>query len=285
VRFHATGKVALDHIYTQPDPRAYFGTLRGLEYGIPQLAKPYFRRLIDAYRPARQVPLPKVLDLGCSYGINGALLNCNATMSELYERYCGPDAVAQTRDRLLTRDRQLVQARRRIRTMRLVGLDISIEALEYARSAGFIEDAVHANLEDQDPSDRQRAQLTGTDVIISTGCVGYVTEQTIARLVEAAGERRPWMAHFVLRMFPFEPVTECLDGLGYQTHRLDRPFRQRRFANRQEQLRVLDTLADIGLDPRGLETDGWLYAQLYLCRPRVRPGRTVVDLATIRTGG
>jgi SAM-dependent methyltransferase len=234
---------------------------------------------------ARQISLPQVLDLGCSYGINGALLNCDATMSELYERYCGPDAVAQNRDGLLTRDRQLVRSRHRARTMRLIGVDVSVEALEYARSAGFIDDGVHADLEERDPTDQERAQLAGTDVVISTGCIGYATERTIARLVEAAGEPRPWMAHFVLRMFPFEPVTACLDELGYETRRLDRPFRQRRFASREEQVLVLDTLADIGVDPRGLETDGWLYAQLHWGRPRARPDRTVVDLAMTSTGG
>src|SRR5213592_4362566 len=70
--------------------------------------------------------------------------------------------------------------RHRVRTMSLIGVDVSIKALEYARSAGFIDDAVHADLEDQDPTDQERAQLTGTDVVISTGCIGYVTERTIA---------------------------------------------------------------------------------------------------------
>jgi hypothetical protein len=139
---------------------------------------------------------------------------------------------------------------------------------------------VHADLEERDPTDGEREQIAGTDIIISTGCIGYVTDRTIARLVEATGEPRPWMAHFVLRMFPFEPVTEYLATAGYETLQLDRPFKQRRFASQEEQALVLDTLSEIGVDPRGLETDGWLYAQLHICRPRVGRGRTVVDLAT-----
>ena len=86
--FDATGKVALDHIYTQPDPRAYFRNLRGLDYLIPQLAKPYFHQ---AHRGApgrpRRWRCRSVLDVGCSYGINAALLSCDATMDELYDRY------------------------------------------------------------------------------------------------------------------------------------------------------------------------------------------------------
>jgi hypothetical protein len=38
--FDVTGKVSIDRICIQPDPRAYFGTLRELDYCIPQLANP-----------------------------------------------------------------------------------------------------------------------------------------------------------------------------------------------------------------------------------------------------
>ncbi len=280
MHFDATGKVSLDHIYTQPDPRAYFDTLRKLDYCIPQLAKPYFRKIIQEYQEAHRNPAPNILDIGCSYGINAALLKCDATMEELYGRYCDGDARTQTRDTLLARDRELVRSRDRLRRTRFVGLDTSQQALSYALSAGFIDDAVYADLEERDPTQRQRQQLTGADLVISTGCIGYVSDRTIARVVGANGECRPWMAHFVLRMFPFAPVAESLAGLGYETIHLERMFKQRRFASPEEQSLVLDTLWNVGVDPRGLETDGWLYAQLYVSRPRGTNGCVVIDLAT-----
>src|SRR5439155_19180099 len=163
---------------------------------------------------------------------------------------------------------------------RFVGLDSSQPALSYALQAGFLDDAVHADLEEDDPTVAQRGQLAGIDLVISTGCIGYVTHRTISRVVHASGGRRPWMAHFVLRMFPFEPVAQCLAELGYETSQAGRVFRQRRFASAEEQARVLDTLSSVGRSPRGLEADGWLYAQLYLSRPRATKVRTVVDLAT-----
>ena len=85
----ATGKVSFDHIYAQSDPRAYFSTLRKLHYCIPQLAKPYFLALSNQYRQAQQVRQLTILDVGCSYGINAALMKCEATMDELSERYDG----------------------------------------------------------------------------------------------------------------------------------------------------------------------------------------------------
>lgn len=279
MHFDTTGKASFGHIYTQPDPRAYFTTLRELDYCIPELAKPYFMKLIQEYRNSQRILAPNVLDIGCSYGINAVLLKCDVTMNELYERYCGLDARTQTRRTLLTRDRELVRSRNRLQRTRFVGLDVSRPALSYALGAGFIDGAVHADLEERDPTQRQREQFAGTDLIISTGCLGYVSDRTISRVVSANGERKPWMAHFVLRMFPFEPVADGLAGLGYETVRLDRVFKQRRFASREEQSLVLDTLSAVGVDPRGLEADGWLYAQLYISRPRGAKGCALVDLA------
>jgi SAM-dependent methyltransferase len=280
VHYDDTGKVSLDHIYVQPDPRAYFGTLRELDYCIPQLAKPYFARLIEEYRESQRVPAPSVLDIGCSYGINAALLKFDATMDELYERYCGLDARTQTRSGLLARDRELVRAcRSRRERTRFVGLDRSRPALSYALMAGFIDVAMHADLEVCDPTERQREELARADLVISTGCLGYVTDRTLSRVAATNDARKPWMAHFVLRMFPFEPVAESLAGLGYETVHHERLFRQRRFASPQEQSLVLDTLSTVGVDPRGLETDGWLYAQLYVSRPRATSERVFVDLA------
>ena len=281
MHFDATGKISLDHIYTQPDPRPYFSTLRELDYCIPQLAKPYFKKIIHEYRESQRNLAPNILDIGCSYGINAALLKCDMTMEELYERYCDLDAHTQTRGTLLTRDRELVRSRNHPTRTRFLGLDSSHPALSYALSAGFIDEAVHADLEEGDPTERQRQQFAGADLVISTGCLGYVSHRTIERVVSANSDRRPWMAHFVLRMFPFEPVAESLAGLGYQTVHLERAFKQRRFASPQEQSLVLETLRTVGVDPRGLETDGWLYAKLYISRPQGARMSPSVDLANL----
>ena len=265
VRFDATGKVSLDHIYTQPDPRAYFSALRDLDYQIPQLAKPHFTALIDEYRAQQRVEVPQIVDVGSSYGINAALLRCDVTMDHLYERYAGLDADELTRAELQSRDRALVRATSGVRA-RFLGLDISLAALHYGHEVGFLDDVMLADLEREDPTPMQRAMLAGTDLVISTGCLGYVSGTTLARVIEASGGR-PWMAHFVLRMFPFESIEAAFSDFGYRTERVPGMFRQRRFISAEEQAQVLDTLISVGVDPSGLESDGWLYAQLYLSRP------------------
>jgi SAM-dependent methyltransferase len=265
VRGDSAGKVSLDHIYTQPDPRGYFGTLRALDYCIPELAKPYFVGLIDELRAASVSGGVTVVDVGCGYGVNAALLRCDCSMEVLYEHYRCVDAGA-SRDALVATDRELLRSRGHQDRTTFVGLDVCAGALAYACEVGFIDVAVRADLERDDPTDDQRKQLGTADLVISTGCLGYVTERTLTRIA-MAGARLPLMAHTVLRMYSYEPAVRALTALGYQTVAVDGLFRQRRFASTDEQTLVLDTLADVGVDPTGLETEGWMYAQLFISRP------------------
>ncbi len=257
MHFDTTGKVSFDHLYTAPDPRPYFATLRGFDYQLPQLAKPHFAELIAGYEQ------PTVLDVGCSYGVNAALYRCGTTMDELYEHYTSAETAAMDRAELIAADRARV-ARAGVR---FIGLDVSAPALEYARAAGFVDVAIHADLERDEPTERQSALLAEADLVISTGCVGYVTERTIARIAGLPGGRRPAMAHFVLRMFSYEPIAKSLADLGYETIGVEGLFKQRRFVSEQEQEQILDAVAATGADPHELETEGWLCAQLYLSRP------------------
>jgi hypothetical protein len=79
------------------------------------------------------------------------------------------------------------------------------------------------------------------------------------------------MAHFVLRMFSYDPIAESLSELGYETVYIEGMFKQRRFASAQEQALVLDNLSRMpNVDPHGLEADGWMYAQLHLSLPPKR---------------
>ena len=75
-------KANMDHIYDLPDPRAYFRELRKLGYAIPDAAKPVVQKLISRLRHQRN-DMVHVLDLGCSYGVNAALLKHDLSMPDL----------------------------------------------------------------------------------------------------------------------------------------------------------------------------------------------------------
>ena len=167
----------------QPDPRTYFRTLRKLDYQIPQLAKPRFARLVDELRSTRRTVT--VLDIGCSYGINAALLRYDLTMDELYERYGGADA-DWTRAELLDRDRC---SRARTGAGRAVRRARRVPARPRVRAGGRVRRRRRCTPTWSRPSPTRTSAppLAASDLVISTGCVGYVTERTLARVV--AGRR------------------------------------------------------------------------------------------------
>jgi carnitine O-acetyltransferase len=185
-------------------------------------------------------------------------------MSDLYTRYCGVAAASLDRDSLVREDRRLTHPA--ATELRVIGLDVAKSATQYGVSAGYLDGAVCADLESADPTGEQRHLLLA-DIVISTGCLGYVTHRTIARLVDATEGQRPWMAHFAVRTFSFRDIERVLADRGYRTCQIGGPFRQRRFASVEEQSWALDVLRTSGVDPSGWESDGWMAANFYVSLP------------------
>jgi SAM-dependent methyltransferase len=262
------GKIDLTNIYDRPDPRLYYSTLRRLEYIIPETAKPVFQQAIEAYRQTHDKDKVRILDVGCSYGINAAILKGDLEMEQLYTLYA-PEVIANAkRDQLLVRDQTMVGDIVKDTELEVVGLDASANAIRYAVEANLLDDGVAADLESGRPSPEVAAVLDDADLVISTGCVGYVGESTFTGILQVNAPRKPWMVHFVLRMFPFTQIQEALDKLGYVTEKVeDQTFLQRRFASGEEQEHVLDRLSGLGIDPQGLESDGWYHAEAFISRP------------------
>lgn len=264
--YDRTGKIVLDDIYNQPDPTAYFSTLHELDYRIPGEAKPYFRRLLEARRVATGKPAAKVIDVGCSYGVNAALLRHDISLDELFSLYDG--SVPLDAQALLARDAELFGTPQDTE-LEVVGVDIADRALAYAVDAGVLDAGVAANLELREPTADNRAVLGDADLVISTGCVGYVTDTSIERIVAPSMDNRPWLANFVLRMFDYEPIDALMADHDYMTEKLDGAlFPQRRFASAEERTHVLDNLARRGVSAADAEEEGWYFAELYVSRPR-----------------
>jgi hypothetical protein len=264
--FDTTGKVVLDSIYNEPDPRAYWRTLSALDYRVPQEAKPYFLCCMAARRErVGATGFGTVVDLGCSYGINSLLLRFDLAIADLRYRYAKKEAATLNRANLIARDRRL-QVCGDFLNIRFVGIDVSPQAVAYATEAGLLDDVVVANLERRALKPDEARSVADAALIISTGCFGYVTEASLVRILGPCRER-PWMVHTVLRMFDFAPAEEALARCGYVSSRSPRLLKQRRFASRTERERILDRLCSMGIDPSGLETEGWLYAHIILSRP------------------
>lgn len=258
-----TGKIDLNAIYDQPDPRSYYQTLINLNYQIPEVAKPNFRAVIDARRKSRGQSRIALLDVGSSYGVNAALLNHRFSLPDLFRLYSREMTKDLTRSELVARDRKLFSEMRTDRDAKVIGLDVAGEALDYAEEIGSIYAGLAANLEQRPPTVADRELLSGVDVVISTGAIGYVGVPTFSRILDCV-QASPWFALFALRMFPIDDIAATLRSNGYVLYRQrDRTYRQRRFASADEKREVLARLGEVGCDPTGLEAEGWYHAQFY----------------------
>src|SRR5690606_27533696 len=255
-------------IYTDRDPREYFRVLGQLDYIVPHVAQPVFEQLIRARAETQDEPVT-VLDLGCSYGLNGALMKYALRYDALRERYTDPALKTMSSDSLLELDRHFYQAWPKNSKVRVIGLDPSANAVKYGEAAGTMDLGLPLDLENSDPTPEQAKALEAVDIIVSTGCVGYVTSKTFQRLAKLARRGRPaWVASFVLRMFAYDEIEETLDTLGLKTEQFESAtFVQRRFANFEEMEATIKAVEERGLDPRGRESDGLFHADLFVSRP------------------
>ncbi len=278
-------KANFDDIYDRADPRDYFSVLGSLDYMIPDVAAPLVRQILAA-RKRRYDLAPTVLDVGCSYGINAAVHRFPLSFRRLRRRYANADMAALGSDELARLDRSYYASWPETGLARFIGLDVSAPAVRYAVAVGLLDEGIVANLESTPPAPRDAERLRRADVILSTGCVGYVTERTF-RSVLGAMERPPWIISFVLRMFPYDAISDELARHGLVTERLaGATFVQRRFRDVEEFTSCLATLEKLGIDTSGLESDGRFQAQLFLSRPKedvlAAPLRQIVTVVSGR---
>jgi SAM-dependent methyltransferase len=278
-------KAVFDDIYALDDPRAYFSVLGDLDYMIPDVAEPVVRQILAAKVSATGVK-PTVLDVGCSYGINAAVHRFPLTFGGLRHRYARREMRAIGSETLVRLDRNFYAAWPDVGLARFIGLDISAPAISYATGVGLLEQGIVADLETEALSADSADLIRSADVIMSTGCIGYVTEKTFSKILDAT-EKRPWIISFVLRMFPFDSLAATFEKRGLVTERLTgATFIQRRFRDAEEFESCLASLAALGVDATGLESEGLFHADLMLSRPeadaRAAPLKHIVTVASGR---
>jgi SAM-dependent methyltransferase len=278
-------KANFDQIYVRPDPREYFRILHGLDYIIPDLALPIFRQISETLTALRGRPL-RILDIGCSYGINAALLRYPMSLERLAQRYADLQAFGLAPEEVVALDRNYYRSWPTVTKARLIGLDSSAPAVNYATQTGILDHGFAENLESNDPSARLADLLSGVDLVISTGCVGYVTAATFKRVLDAMQAPKPWFVSFVLRLYPFDEIADVLKTRQLVTEKLESvTFVQRRFHSEQEYSQTLRALQQVGVDPQGKEAEGLLHAELFLSRPAEEMNALPLDSLVSVTSG
>jgi hypothetical protein len=257
-------RTPFDEVYSQPDPRAFFGSLGRLGYQTPGHAQPVFRRLVAAQ--ARSGPVT-VADLCCSYGINAALLNHHLTLGDLYARYTSPQVLRLKTTELIRRDRDFYAARRRQDAVPVAGLDIAAPAIDYALAVGLLDAGFAENLEAGTASAALRRAVHPVTLITVTGGVSFLTARTIDQLLGATREP-PWVAAYVLRTGSYQPIADALSQHGLLTETDPaRTVVQRRFTDPAEQRYAITAVIATGADPTGKEAEGSYHTTMHLSRP------------------
>lgn len=252
--------------YNRKWPYEYFREHLAVDYMIPDRAKNIFQKIFHEYRRVRKKTTLKVIDIGCSYGINAALLRTDLDLDDLYAAYLQPGGSLSRRQeiehRAFFRDCGLRD------DIKFVGVDPSFRAVKYAQNLGLLEAGVTADLETRDLSVKERCALTDADIIISTGCVGYATERTFARVYDASATSRPWVVAFTMHPFSYDHIAAALGGFALETRVLDQlRQRQRRFSTPAERRAILTAMIKLGMENRLERTTGYVYASCYISAP------------------
>ncbi|MBW0114522.1 class I SAM-dependent methyltransferase [Pseudonocardia abyssalis] len=251
-------KADFTDIYRGRDPREYFRTLIPLEYQVPQHALPVVESVLEQHPGT-------VLDVCCSYGINATLLGHDVDLDGLGAHAVEPGRAGLTHGQVIAEDAAWFAARRRRPGLRVLGLDVSRPAIDYAVATGVMADGWAEDLEAADPSASLIDALADVSLVLCTGGVGYVGPATFDRILTHAPDA--WVLAFVLRVFPYDDVATALAGHGLITEKLPGTHPQRRFADAAEAEAAVHDARLLGLDPTGLEADGWFHAEAFLSRP------------------
>ncbi|QQO23780.1 hypothetical protein JJB98_29810 [Bradyrhizobium diazoefficiens] len=252
--------------YNRKWPHAYFRAHLALDYTIPDRAKPVFERVFADYRRIRRKTRLKIIDVGCSYGVNAALLRSDLDLDELYAAYLEPSGSLSGRQEIehcnFFRNLGLRD------DIQVVGVDPSFRAVRYAQTLGLLDAGITADLEARELTVEERGALVDADILISTGCVGYATERTFGRVYDASASSRPWVAAFAMHPFSYDSIAAILRRFGVETTAVDRfRQRQRRFSTPAEREAILKTMAALGMEDRLERTTGYIYASCYISAP------------------
>lgn len=254
-------------IYVQKYPTPYLEEMKNLEYRIPDQTKPLYKHLAERVVNYAKRSV-KILDLGSSYGINSALLNHELVMSELDEFFIenNPNpSIKSTQnffDDLPNNDPNL----------EFYLVDTSSPALDFAEKAGLCQDSFCVNLEKETIPSKLQQIMSKIDLIISTGCVGYIGSKSFEKIFKSIGEDKsplPIFAFTILRIFQLDGIDKVFKENNFELFKTRiGPLKQRRFYDDAEMNNVLKLLKSRDIDAKNLEEQGYYYADFYVGGPR-----------------
>lgn len=260
-------KKSFDTVYGRETPHSYLEEMASLGYQIAEQARPYCvaaANLMCDENPGWPI---QMLDVGCSYGIGAAFVKYGVTFEELasfYQSRAPRDYMACTAAMRMWLNVVAPQV-----DMTVVGLDVSANAVQFALDSSLIDGGISRNLEKEELTPDEEAWISGCNLLVCTGAIGYIGKPTFDRILKHLGKSRaegsgPVALMTILRMFDKSEVQASFEAAGWAFKRIDGVrLPQRAFADEDEQEGVLQNLRRLGIDPEGWESHGVFYADLY----------------------
>ena len=259
-------------IYTQDSPYGYLKEMKKLQYRIANLTKPLYLFLAKHLFNKLDRPL-NLVDIGSSYGINSALMRHDLTMSELDDFFLKRNEPTRYQTKQFFEDHTIND------NLNFYNIDISRPALRFSEDVGLCKKGIDVNLEKCNVDSLE--SLPNLDMVIATGCIGYIGHKAFANLFDLVKERKdgsvqtknsttPLLAFSVLRIFDMEKIQKTFDDYGYFLVKSDlKPLRQRKFSDSTEKSQTLSLLHSKGIDTKWYEDDGYFYADFYIAGPKI----------------
>ena len=258
-------KASIDSAYTAPTPHRYLHNMTAVDYRMADYMNPYLSAVVDASITSQEQV--RVLDIGCSYGMSGALLKTDCAYRDLAEFY-RQEASSEYASCVVESQRWLDSHAMR-EDVEVVGFDSSEEAIRFAAASHMIDEGIALNLEEE------TSELTASeahlvqecDVLLSTGAIGYVTDKTVNPILDefgnnARGALGPVAVMSVLELFDPAPIAEAFTEHGYRFGQLPVRMPQRRFVDEEERLGVIERLRQRGMQADALASEHQMFAGL-----------------------
>jgi len=260
------------NIYTQKTPYSYLKEMQLLQYRIADHTKPLYLSLAEQLYNKLQRPI-NILDIGSSYGINSALMKHDLVMSQLDDFFLTKD------EPTITQTKQFFEKQSLNEHLNFYQIDISNPALIFSEDSGLCKKGICINLETN--NSRLTQELPDVDLVIATGCIGYIGYKAFSNLFESIKNKKayssipesnditPIFAFSVLRMFDMDKIKKTFDYYDYSLINSDiEPIPQRQFSDHDEQSQTISLLDHKGINTKKYEDDGHFYADFYVASPK-----------------
>ncbi len=254
------------NIYVQETPTPYLEEMNNLKYRIADQTKPLYTHIAERMVNQQKTPI-KILDIGSSYGINSALMKHGLTTSDLDEFFLDSNPYPSIKETQDFFDEQPINNQ----NFEFYLNDMSQPALDFAENVGLCKNSFSTNLEEESVPVNFKNILNKIDLVISTGCIGYIGWKTFDKIFSSIErtDTHPVFAFTSLRIFPLEDIKETFEKNGFEMIKTKvGPLRQRQFHDEKEKSETLKLLSERNIDTENLEEKGYYFSDFFVGGPK-----------------